>query len=72
MSAQLNILEQIEFNPQEAIKQIHETCHNVRRGIFARLEAHKNEIGKMFLELYQKNEELKKEIDYLKELIKGK
>ena len=71
MSAQLDILEQTEFNTEIAIKEIHDTCHNVRRGMFARFHEHKIEIGKMFLDLHKQNEEMKKEINYLKELIKS-
>ena len=62
MSAQLDIFEDIDLTTlKEEMKKVRETSENVRKGLFAR----HNELAKMFLAQQQ-------EIDYLKELIKGK
>ena len=71
MSTQLDIFESEDVSAlTEKVKQYKESADNVRRGVFARLNDHKNEIGKMFLDLYKQNEEMKKEIDYLKKHLK--
>ncbi len=62
MSAQLDIFESTDiFTIKEEMRKVKETAENVRKGLFAR----HNELAKMFLAQQQ-------EIDYLKELIKGK
>ncbi len=73
MSIQLDIFESTDVaSLKETVNQYKESADKVRRGVFARLDSHKNEIGKMFLDLFKQNEEMKKEIDYLKKLMKGK
>ena len=62
MSIQLDIFEDVNVTTlKEEMKKVRETSENVRKGLFAR----HNELAKMFLAQQQ-------EIDYLKELIKGK
>ena len=66
MSAQLNLLEPEMFNAEEAYRKIEQTCTNVRRGIFARLNSHKHEVGCLILNLIKKIDELEQEVQILK------
>lgn len=73
MSAQLDIFESSDVsNLTEKVNQYKESADKVRRGVFARIDAHKNEIGKMFIDLYEQTQEMKKEIENLKQLVNTK
>lgn len=62
MSAQLDIFEEVNISIlKDELKKVKDSSDNVRKGLFAR----HNELAKMFLAQQQ-------EIDYLKELIKGR
>lgn len=70
MSAQLDIFETTEISMiKDEVKQYKESADNVRKGVFARLSSHKEEIGKMFLDLHKEHEELKQELYNLKKLL---